>query len=233
VDKKMGKYLTLTQDYAQQFKPIIEERTGTNLEEILAKDICTKPNYVDDDYHDTLMLVDNRCPDSIFVNQDIYERDYKSVSTIPIDVAHELSHLVHYRIVDKKSKNRYRKSRSFREGFAEYMAFDHLLDIYDREAFKEAVKTSNRYHWDIFSKKLRHYERGYKFFRKVLGVIGRDKVFEVARSPPISEIEVKIPFLYLLRRYPAQGVRNIPNFFTKAIRTKILKKIYGYAPLDF
>jgi hypothetical protein len=118
------------------------------------------------------------------------------------------------------------------EGFAEYMSLDFFNYLYDSKTRNLALKQSAAFinHAD---ENIPNSEIGYNFFRKVLSVIGRDKVFEVAKSPPISKIEVRMPLLYLLRRYPLQGVKNIPKFLTRSIKTKILKKKYGYAPFDF
>lgn len=241
----MGEYLSFADKCIQKFKPIIEERTRTKLEDVIAKDICTMPDYVDDAYHGTRMLVSHKCPDSIFVNQDDYERDKASFSEIPVGVAHELAHLAHRKLIDKVREGdkradisglvkRYRKSKSFREGFAEYTSLNHLIDVYDDEAVKKAAAAIGHIGgYSKFSREGKPYERGYKFFRKVLNVIGEDKVFDVARSPPIAELEVRMPILYLLRKYPAKGIKNIPKFLAKGIRTKILKTLYGYAPFDF
>ena len=100
----MGKYLSLANEYVQKFKPVIEEKTGTNLEEVLAKDISTKPTYIHDAYRDTRILVHRDCPNSIFVNQNKYEWEQEPLSDIPVDVAHELSHLAHNKFMDEKYK---------------------------------------------------------------------------------------------------------------------------------
>ena len=241
----MGKYLSFANQCIQKFKPVIEEKTGIKLEDVIAKEASEYPLFDSNYSPDALMFVVSGYDNSVFVNEKKYEEMGKSLNKIPGGVAHELAHLAHRKLIRKVRESnpredisrlvkRYKKSRSFREGFAEYMSHTYLNDIYDHKTYREVWKDMM---WDAcyrnFSPEDNPYERGYKFFRKVLSVIGKDKVFEVARSPPINELEVKIPLLYLLRRYPAQGVRNIPEFLTKAIRTKLLKRIYGNASLDF
>jgi len=242
----MGKYLSFANQCIQKFKPVIEEKTGVKLEDVIGKE-ASEYYKRDEDYSpDISMFVDMGCDNSIFVNEKRYEEmGDRSLYKIPRGVAHELAHLAHRKLIKKvretnpkadisRSVKRYKKSESFREGFAEYMSLTYLNDAYDYETYREVWKDMMRNAgYDNFLPRGKPYERGYKFFRKVLSVIGKDKVFEVARSPPLNELEVRMPLLYLLRRYPAQGIRNIPKFFTKAIRTKLLKKIYGYAPSDY
>jgi len=242
----MGKYLSFANGCIQKFKPIIEERTGTKLENIIAKEESEYPGFAPEYHKNTGMFVCSKnYPDAIFVHETIYDKNKNLLGTIPREITHELAHLVHRKIIyNLKETNpredisrlvkRYKKSKSFREGFAEYISLNYLADLYDNQTLKRVWGDLGwRASYLNFSPKFIPYERGYKFFRKVLSVVGKDKIFEVARSPPISEIEVKIPLLYLLRRYPAQGVKNIPKFFTRSIKTKIFKKKYGYAPFDF
>lgn len=240
----MGKYLSLIQDYAQQFKPIIEEKTGIKLEEIIVRNSFEYPNSnLYPHLRGAPMFVAlAEYPNTVFVKDYDFENENVVFTSIHIGVAHELSHIIYLKLAVEKLRTikskpaRERlikglKSTSFQEGFAEYMSLDSLTDVYD----DKTKYFLNSYHDDLEPRNGPH-KRGYEFFRKVLGVIGKDKVFEVARSPPISEIEVKIPFLYLLRRYPAQGIRNIPKFITRNIRNirpKILKKLHRYAFLDF
>jgi hypothetical protein len=255
----MGKYLSLTEECVQILKPVIEERTGTDLGEIVVKTMRTLPDHYNKDHHDQsdfymfarkggFIRPKVREPEAIYVNEDVYETE-NAPEKIPRHVNHELAHFAYHKIVEKKIKDKSSKllsilgtrrcyrSKSFIEGFCEYLSLNYLTDLYDDQTCKEVWKNIMRNaSYRNFSPEEVPYERGYKFFRKVLGVIGKDKVFEVARSPPISEIEVKIPFLYLLRRYPAQGIRNTPKFFTRNIRNirpKILKKLHRYAFLDF
>lgn len=237
----MGKYLSLTQDYVQQFKPIIEEKTGIQLEEIIVRNSSEYPNsnLHPHLYGAPMFVSPAEYPNTVFVKDHDPETANVIFASDPIDVVHELSHFIYLKLaVEKlrtiKSKpSRERlikgwKSRSFKEGFAEYMSLDSLIDVYD----DKTKYFLNSYHDDLEPRDGPH-KRGYEFFRKVLGVIGKDKVFEVARSPPISEIEVRVPLLYLLRRYPAKGIRNAPKFFIKSIKTKIIKKLHGRAPFDF
>lgn len=134
----------------------------------------------------------------------------------------------------EKSKNSLWKKKSFVEGFAEYMCLDNLLDVYDNKALKDVIERRDSISdYKHFSPEDKPYERGYKFFRKVLSIIGEDKVLEVAKSPPISEIEVRTPLLYRLRKYTTKGIKNTPKFLTRGMKTKILKKLFGYAPFDF
>lgn len=243
-EKYKGLNIHYANQWVKEFKPRIEERTGIKLEDIVVRDIESDPEF-DIDYHsDARMFVTPRYRNAIFMNEKKYEDNY---GFIPIDVAHELVHLAHDYLIRegiKKTKFlplkvwkiiQYYKLKSFKEGFAEYMSLDNLTNLYGGMYFDEELKRKGRIlsSYRDFPVKSKPYAQGYKFFKKVLSVIGKDKYLEVAKSPPISEIEVKIPLLYLLRRYPLQGVKNIPKFFTRSIKTKILKKKYGHAPFDF
>ncbi len=247
----MGKYLSLANDRAQHFQPLIEQSTGIKLEDVVVKGSSEYPGIEQDKRsRQGLMFVSTEYPDTIFFNQKNYHEDGKSPTDITVSegIAHELSHLTHRQMVKEKWQRtkkesakarlskRYWKSTSFREGFAEYMALTHLLtlNIYDEpEATKIAGKATLVGSSLNCSPAAKLHKRGYKFFRKVLSVIGQDKVYEVARSPPISEKEIKIPLLYLLRRYPIKGLKSIPKVIINNTKSKILIRKYGCAGLCF
>lgn len=244
----MGKHFSFAKQCVHRFKPVIEQMTGTKLEDIVVKHSSEYPRFkpCSDYFRRNLMFTPTDYPNTIFVTEKNFDKKKRLYALIPKFTSHELSHLVHDELIkeelqaieseSKKARllNRYEKGESFREGFAEYMSLNHLRAIYEQQTLFELITEVNRLSsYGDFSSEFRPYERGYKFFRKVLSVIGRDKVFEVARSPPISEIEVRMPLLYLLRRYPGKGIRNAPKFFVKRIKTKIIKKVHGRAPFDF
>jgi len=236
----MGNYLSLANQYVQKLKPIIEEKTGIKLEDVIIQDSSQYPNrnLHPHLYGAPMFVSPAEYPNTIFVTDFNFDANVVFTST-PIDVVHELSHLIYLKLVveqlrtikSKPSRERLIKgwkSRLFKEGFAEYMSLDSLIDVYD----DKTQYFLNLYH-DTLEPTDGPHKIGYKFFKNVLSVIGKDKVFEIARSPPISELEVGMPLLYLLRRYPAQGIRNVPKFLAKGVRTKILKTLYGYAPFDY
>lgn len=223
---------------AKEFKPIIEEKLGVKLE-----DMHSKPEYTTDNYSDRTMFVTPFYRNTIFMDEENCCSKWYSIAK---GVVHELSHLVHDQLIKEKGETiksnlakkwffgRYYTNRAFREGFCEYMSLTDLIDIYDEQDFRKVARSAGLTggYFD-FLPCFKPYETGYKFFRKVLGVIGKDKVLEVARSPPISEIEVKMPLLYLLRKYPQQAIRSIPKFLRENIRKRIFKRSHGYAPLGF
>lgn len=244
----MGEYFCFAKQCLQKFKPVIEQITGTKLEDIIVKHSFEYPGFkqYSDYFRNNLMFTAVDYPNTIFVNEENFDKQNKSFAQIRISLSHELSHLVHDELIkeefetfESESKketllSRYCRSQSFCEGFAEYMSIDQLRRLYDQETLFELVTRMNRLsHYQDCSPEFTPYGRGHKFFRKVLSVIGKDKVFEVARSPPISEIEVRMPLLYLLRRYPTKGIRNIPKFFIKNMKTKITKNYMDTPLLTF
>jgi hypothetical protein len=241
----MGEYLHFANDMVQKLEPVIERRTGTRLENMLVEDSSAYAGSDSDKLRNAYMFVNGAYPNTIFMNERRYDKEEDPFGAIPRGVTHELAHLAHRKLIEKVRETdiradmsrlvkRYRKSRVFREGFAEYLSLDHLRDIYEYQTFKKVARdirlVSSYYN---SPDALRPYEQGYKFFKKVLSVIGKDKVFDIARSPPLYEAEVRMPLLYLLRRYPAKGIKNIPKFLIRNIKTKIYKKKHGYAPFDF
>jgi len=103
--------------------------------------------------------------------------------------------------------------KSFEEGFAEYFSLDYILGMYDKRTrvFAEGRSESLlRYKLHRKTSKIDS-EAGYNFFKEVLSIIGEDKLFEVARKPPISESEIKTPRLYLLRNYPNNLLQKPPE----------------------
>jgi len=224
--------------WLQTLKPVVQERTGITLDEIVVKSMREFPWFSANDYSNVLMFVNRAdcCKNAIFVNGNNYKE--KGAGTIPLHVAHELSHLIHYEIIKEQvdkirlpiyerwKMTRY-ENESFMEGFAEYLSIDYLAGAdswVDRlaEIRKRKFNLYEEANYIPIPKPVSY--RGYKFFEKVLDVIGKDKVLEVARAPPLCELEMKNPLLYILRRYPIKGIRNIPKFAVKDIREKMRKR---------
>lgn len=249
----MGKYLSFAKQCLQDFQPKVEERTGIRLEELVVRDPTNIPYRFalkgKDDDATMFTLPYHPYENIVFVNEKNCREDKLPV---PYGITHEIVHKVHDKMMEgevKKTKGskilrrlwnvwkykRFDKMRSFQEGFAEYVSLDYLVDIQnDHKTLREiAKKRRDLGSYSNFKPEGIPYERGYKFFRKVLYVIGEDNIFEVAKSPPMSEIEVKIPLLYILRKYPIKGIWYMPDFLFRSLKTKIIKKICGYVDFDF
>ncbi len=234
----MGIYLSFANKCLQYLKPQVEKKFRTKLEDMVVKDSydCPLFNQDPDYFSDNLMFVARDYPDTIFITEKNHDKKYILLSSIPRELNHELAHKVHHELIteeflvrDKtKSLKRYNKNKPFREGFAEFASLDYLTDIYDINELEQAkIREGVIGRYGKFSPKNEPYAQGYKFFRKVLSTIGKDKLLEVAKSPPISKVEVKFPILYLLRKYPSKGIKNIPKFLKHGLKTKVLRDQYS------
>jgi len=190
-----------------------------------------KPENFDDSR--ILMFVDPKYfKDTIFMYENHYD-EHTLDSEINVCVAHELAHLVHNKINKEKERELFlglkdvndvseedlaleskiimehydnHERTSFLEGFAKYLSLDYILDLYDEKTqfFAKCVSI------DLLRYKMHaqtpedDYQIGYNFFKKILDIIGKEKFLEIARSPPMSETEIRAPLLYLLRKYPAK-----------------------------
>lgn len=192
---------------------------------------------------DTLMFICRSYPNTIFMPEDHYDKN-TLISEIYTSVAHEVAHLIHdiinkeeaaklfpelsedndlseeYALRELERMDKYLNNyerKSFQEGFAEYLSLDYILDIYDEKTqFFAKCKSTDllRYKKIYPGTPETIYEIGYNFFKEVLGILGKDKFLKMARSPPISEIEVKMPFLYLSRNHHYKSGREhfkLPN----------------------
>ena len=249
----MGKYLPYANECIQKFKPAVEENAGIRLEDVVAKEAAEHPDFHTDyefaDY--AAMFVDREYPGIIFVNEKKYDQLEDSLSEITLGITHELAHLAHAKLIQteiarnilKKENgqctlssmqdainyfNKYWKSQSFREGFAESISLKGLFNLYDRHTRNEALEQMiSLASYKKFPKRLRPYEKGYKFYSKVMRVL-QAGILEIARSPPINEIEVRIPLLYLLRRCPAKTIKTMPRLIAEDIKNKYQKAYYKF-----
>jgi len=245
----MGQYLSFAKQCLKEIKPKVEERTGVKLEDLVVRDPSGIPEFSSE--KDSLMFITPYFlyDDVVFVNE---KNCIKEQLPAPLGITHELAHKVHEELIGREldktedSKfpkfflnmwkyRRYNKMISFKEGFAEYMALDHLSDIHDDAQTLQEITEERRNFGSYlsFGPRISPNEKGYKFFKKVLFAIGQDKVIDVASSPPMGEIEVNMPLLYVLRKYPLKGIWNIPKFFARSLTTKIVKEAFGYADFDF
>jgi len=236
--KKMGEYKTYAEKCIQRFKKPIEERTGTKLENLIVQELSNHPVIKDcmEDYDITLMMTVPRVnPSRIFIIEENYRKLRKPLEAVAEGIVHEMTHLAHKEIVEEMSVNTIHMSKRnmFQEGFAMYMALDHMRDLYTEKELKYIDKERESFgSYKEFKESLKPYGRGYKFFRKILGVIGDDNMMELVKNPPSYEIEMKFPLLYLLNHYPGLGFKNFGKFVSKARETRKIKKKKGIAPFD-
>lgn len=248
----MGKYLSFANECIQNIKPAIEKKTGTRLEDVVAKEASEYPSFHTDaelsEY--AAMFVDGEYPGVIFVNERKYDKVEDSLSRIIFDVAHEIAHLAHAKLIQteiarnilKKENgqctlssmqdainyfNKYWKSQSFREGFAESISLKSLYPLYGKEVRDKVIDRMSWLGSRNLPKACKAHARGYKFYSKVCAV-SQAGILEIARSPPICELEVIIPLLYLLRRFPAKTIKKMPRLIAEDIKYKYQKAYYKY-----
>lgn len=242
----MGKYLSFVNECIQNFKPIIEEKTGIKLEDVIAREASEYPDFDTDDHSNVPMFVDNDYPGTIFVNEEIYGKIEDHFSKMTLHTTHELSHLAHKKLIinllkekvleqnlqppfkeARKIAYKYHKSKSFREGFAEWMSLKKLFNIYEKKIQNRAIEEMISILSGEGCPERKSYERGYKFYDQVMKATCGE-IFKVARSPPIYELEVRIPLLYLLRRFPAKTIKSMPRLVAEGIKKNYLKAYYRY-----
>lgn len=209
----MGNYTDLTKDYVRRFKPAVEEKAGLDLGELIVRE--RNPEI---DEFDFPMQADTE-NNTIIVSENVYKRNVEIMlqqglsekltdHNIRFDIQHgslhELSHLVHNKLISRYFLNKVFHV-SFEEGFAVYTSLEYLSDIYDSD-FKKNIKNTKKF----FNKPSKYlavslgfdydpFHRGYKFFKETLQTLGNDRLFEVGRTIPENEEELIKPGLYLKR----------------------------------
>lgn len=225
----MGKYLELAKQYGEKFKPVVGKEVRVNLEDIVVRDHIY--DYYTHNMNDASMYVWPR-GSTVYVYENNIGKKDEPESFTPVAVVHELLHITQDRLFEKKYEKlkakpilsiyanwilrRYDKASAFHEGFAVYTSLNHMKEIYNQTIKKYTCKTENDLGPHNFGR-TPIYIQGYKFFKKVLNTIGKDKLWEVATSPPLYKLEVRIPILYLLRQYPKEWIKSILASFWKKI----------------
>ena len=223
------KYFSAAENSIGRIKPVIEKRLGVELGDVHLREACTFNGYIDDLFDDTYMFVNNKQPDTIYINGIEYESENAPTSKVAQHVAHELAHLAHLKL-DKSSMKR---NKSFIEGFAEYLSLDELVDVYNSGEQEQVWQVRNKRSCYSKDNPDNEYGRGYKFFRKVLNVLGSDKLEEVAVTHPLNDLEVNIPLLYLLRTNPVKTIPKIPFFAQKYVKAMKRKRFVGSGHMGF
>jgi len=216
----MERYTDLARETLKELMPRIEDRVGVSLEGIVLQGVREA---------DPSPMGTRLSTNTISINEEGFYDVERSHGRAYLDynlqrgLIHETSHILHKKLFLNKgivlldidetpseTQNHFntilaKDYLSFLEGFASYMTFDHLKDLFNpglRALLmleRKGYLKPSKFRKATYSLDYDPYERGYKFFKDIIKNVGRKDFLKIATIPPKSEEEMLNYKTYLSR----------------------------------